>query len=82
MNKSSSTKRGIKLDTIAIIVFVILITFASIYVATPYFFPESTEIVYSKSYKNINAAAAYKLINKTKNLVIIDCRGLEGCGPC
>ena len=82
MNKSSSTKIGIRIDTIAIIVLVILVAFASVYVATPYFFPESNEIVYSSSYKNINPEAAYNLINKTSNLIIIDCRGLEGCGPC
>ena len=83
MNKSpSKVKKGIKLDTIVIIVFGILIAFAAVYVATPYFYSESTEIVYTSSYKNINAEAAYKLINKTSNLVIIDCRGLEGCDSC
>jgi len=83
MNKTTSAKKDfIKLDTIVIIVFVILIAFASVYVATPYFFSEPTEIRYTSSYKNISAEAAYNLINKTNNLVIIDCRGLEGCGSC
>lgn len=83
MNKSPSAKKvGIKLDTIVLILFVILIAFASVYVATSYFFSEPTEIKYTSSYKNISPEAAYNIINKTKNLVIIDCRGLEGCGPC
>ena len=83
MKKSPSAKKGvIKLDTIVIIIFVILIAFAAVYVATPYFSSEPSEIRYASSYKNISPEAAYNLINRTSNLVIIDCRGLEGCGSC
>jgi len=83
MNNTTSAKKvGIKLDSIVIIVFVILLLFASVYVATPYFFSEPTEIKLTSSYKNISPEAAYNLINKSSNLVIIDCRGLEGCGSC
>ena len=82
MNKTPSVKKLVKLDTIVKIVFVILIVFASVYVATPYFFSEPTELKYTTSYKNISPEAAYNIINKTSNLVIIDCRGLEGCGSC
>jgi len=83
MVKSSSTQeKGNKFDTIVTIVFVIIVVFATVYVATAYLFPGETEKKYTSSYKSIDVEAAYNLINKTKNLVIIDCRGLEGCGSC
>ncbi|UCF50475.1 MAG: hypothetical protein JSU91_03055 [Thermoplasmatales archaeon] len=83
MNKSSSIKKkGIKTETIVTIAFVLIVIFASIYVAIYYLFQAEPEIKYTSKYKNIDVEEAYNLINKTKNLVIIDCRGLEGCGSC
>ena len=43
---------------------------------------QSSEIKYASYYTNVSASAAYDIINKTINLTIIDCRGLEGCGTC
>jgi hypothetical protein len=83
VNKSSSIKKkGIKTETIVTIAFVLIVIFASVYVAIYYLFQVEPEIKYTSKYKNIDVEEAYSLINKTKNLVIIDCRGLEGCGSC
>lgn len=83
MNKITSVKKeSNKLDIIVTIVFIIIIAIAAVYVAIPYFFSEQTEKGYTSLYTNIDAEAAYNLINKTSNLIIIDCRGLEGCGSC
>ncbi len=79
---ASNQKKGIKKETIVTVIFLIIVAFAAIYVAFFYLFSEETEIKFTSSYKNIDAKVAYNLINKTKNLVIIDCRGLEGCGSC
>ena len=81
-NLESTDKKGNKIETIVTIVFVIIVAFASIYVAIPYLFTGETEVKYTSVYKNIGPESAYNLINKTNNLIIIDCRGLEGCGSC
>jgi hypothetical protein len=83
MKKASSTKKKqIQTETIVTIIFLIIVLVSAIYVSIVYLFEEESEIKLTSKYKNIDEDAAYKLINKSKNLVIIDCRGLEGCGSC
>jgi hypothetical protein len=83
MNKTSSDKKkGIKIEFIVMLIFIIIIVFAAGYLAIPYFFSEETEIRYTSTYKNVDPKTAYNIINNTDNLIIIDCRGLEGCGTC
>jgi len=83
MNKPSNVqKKRNRVDILVTIVFVVIVLVAAVYVSMAYLFPEENELKYTSKYKNIDAEAAYNLINNSKNLVIIDCRGLEGCGPC
>jgi len=83
MQKSSTNKnKQINTEKIVTIIFSVIIVVAASYVSIFYLFEEESEIKLTSKYKNIEVDAAYNLINKSKNLVIIDCRGLEGCGPC
>ena len=83
MDKAESIqKQKIKSETIVTIILLIIVVIAAIYIANFYLFSQDDEIKFTSSYKNIEPETAYKIINKTKNLVIIDCRGLEGCGSC
>jgi rhodanese-related sulfurtransferase len=83
MDKTSPLqKKKIKTETVVTIILFLIIAVAAIYVSIFYLFEEEPEIKLTTTYKNIDIEAAYKLINKSKNLVIIDCRGLEGCGSC
>jgi len=75
-------KKDIKTETLVTIIFVLVVAIAAIYVTAFYLFQEEPEIKLTSTYKNIDIEVAYNLINKSKNLAIIDCRGLEGCGPC
>jgi len=70
-------------EKIAIVVLVIIFLVALTYFLinlfqTNHFFKTR----YTTIYTNVTADAAYNLINENVNLKIIDCRGLEGCGPC
>jgi len=80
--KSSAKKSRIKTETIITVIFLLIVVISAIYVSIFYLFEEESEIKLTSTYKNINVNAAYNLINKSNNLVVIDCRGLEGCGPC
>jgi rhodanese-related sulfurtransferase len=81
MNKSSQNNQ-IKKEKIVTLIFLIIVAISAIYVSIFYLSEEGSEIKLTTKYKNIEVDSAYNLINKSKNLVIIDCRGLEGCGPC
>jgi len=80
MIRSILKKRSFKTETIVATIFLIIVSISAIYVTVYYF--EETEIKFTSKYKNLDVQAAFNMINKTKNLIIIDCRGLEGCGPC
>lgn len=79
---SSNQKKRVKKETFVTVLLVTIVVVSAVYVSISYLFPEEIEIKYTSQYKNIDAEVAYNLINKSKNLVIIDCRGLEGCGSC
>ena len=83
MQKSIPIKnKQIKTEKIVAIIFLIIVVVAAFYIIAFYIFEGEPEIKLTSKYKNIDVEAAYNLINKSNNLVIIDCRGLEGCGPC
>lgn len=83
MDKGASIKKkSISRETIVTIIFIIIVAIAAVYVSASYLYEEEPVLKYTSKYKNIDVESALNLIEKTKNLVIIDCRALEGCGPC
>lgn len=78
-------KNGKLLEMLVAIALIIITITASIYLLYPTIFPHSQNDLYedyARFYTNISATEAYNLMNTTKNLSIIDVRGLEGCGTC
>ena len=85
MDEPKSVKKGNKkLEKLALFALVIILIISIAYliisfIQTP---QQSEEIKYTKFYTNVTADLAYNIMNNSINLTIIDCRGLEGCGPC
>ena len=74
-------KTKIKIEkVIAIILLLIILTGTTYLIYTNFFITK--ENPYTTSFLNVNPETAYNLMNNTDNLTIIDCRGIEGCGPC
>ena len=71
-----------KSDKIIAIVLVIICLIAAVFLVMTYILPISNEKQYTSIYTNATADAAYDLINNTSGLLVIDCRGLEGCSTC
>jgi rhodanese-related sulfurtransferase len=76
---ASSQKKDLKKETIVTIILLIIVIIAAFYVTLSYLFPEALEL--TTDYKNIDAETAFNLIENSNNLIIIDCRVLEGYGP-
>lgn len=85
MDKTQPAKKeSKKIETIATVIFVIIIAIAAVYITMPYIWTEQTSVTksYTSYYTNVTAEVAWDLINTTSNITIIDCRGLEDCGKC
>jgi len=68
---------------IAILIIVIIIAIAVVFYVLPQLLKEEDNTpVFTSTYFNKTPEEAYNIINTTKNLTVIDCRGLEGCSIC
>ena len=76
-------KQNKDIEIIATIALVAILVVALSAVAFNYIqLEQNPEKKLTSYYTNITCEEAYTLINTTKNLSVIDCRGLEGCSSC
>jgi len=76
-------KQNKNIEIIAAVALIAILVVALSAVAYDYIQPKPIlEKKFTSFYTNVTCEQAYNLINTTKNLSVIDCRGLEGCSTC
>jgi rhodanese-related sulfurtransferase len=69
--------------TFRIIMAVLLAAIIILSVIFVFIYDQSDDVkTYSETFTNISVHQAYNLINNTPGLMIIDCRGMDGCSDC